>query len=247
MTRAFLADDRSAWSSLHPVDGSRPLVATGRPRILVVRSPESARPLAREVQWLMPHAVVTEISAALTVPAAFREPGAIDLAILGACATGMPDPGDWLTDAGVGAPCARVVVCYSECTRLCAQGLMRSGIAALVPDGIDGSVLVQIIQLVLAGLRYAPPDLILDCTGSECCVPPAPRTDLSPRERQVAGFLARGQSNKEIARRLGVSEITIKVHVSNLLRKLQARNRTEAATHLLASGLVPPAEPLPVG
>lgn len=193
----------------------------------------------------MPGAVILQASTALPLPAPLREPGAVDLVILNACGGDTPVPADWLAEAGIGTPPPRMLVCYSECTRVCAQGLIRSGISALVPDTMAAPVLVQIVELVLAGLRYAPPDLILDCSTAGSDGPAAPRADLSRREREVAGFLARGQSNKEIARHLGVSEITVKVHVSNLLRKLQARNRTEAATHLLATGMVPPLEPMP--
>jgi DNA-binding NarL/FixJ family response regulator len=55
------------------------------------------------------------------------------------------------------------------------------------------------------------------------------RRALTPRESEVLRSLARGYSNKEIARELDVSAATVKVHLKTLLRKLQVRNRTEAA------------------
>lgn len=55
---------------------------------------------------------------------------------------------------------------------------------------------------------------------------------LSAREEDVARLLLRGVSNKEIARALGVEVVTVKKHVGNILRKLDARNRTEAAVRL---------------
>lgn len=48
---------------------------------------------------------------------------------------------------------------------------------------------------------------------------------LTPRERQVAFLVARGLSNKDVARELGVSEGTVKIHVHNIFRKLGAKNR----------------------
>jgi two-component system nitrate/nitrite response regulator NarL len=48
---------------------------------------------------------------------------------------------------------------------------------------------------------------------------------MTPREYQVATLVARGLTNKEIARRLGVTEGTVKIHVHNILRKLGAKNR----------------------
>jgi DNA-binding NarL/FixJ family response regulator len=56
-----------------------------------------------------------------------------------------------------------------------------------------------------------------------------PADSLSPREREVSTLLARGQTNAEIARALYISEVTVKVHVRHILRKLGARNRAEAA------------------
>jgi ATP/maltotriose-dependent transcriptional regulator MalT len=56
---------------------------------------------------------------------------------------------------------------------------------------------------------------------------------LTPREREVLGFLAAAQTNKEIAQMLFLSESTVKVHVRNVLRKIGARTRTEAAVYAL--------------
>jgi DNA-binding NarL/FixJ family response regulator len=52
---------------------------------------------------------------------------------------------------------------------------------------------------------------------------------LTPRQKDVLSLLARGRSNKEIARMLGIAEATIKIHTAALLRVLGVRNRTEAA------------------
>jgi DNA-binding NarL/FixJ family response regulator len=77
--------------------------------------------------------------------------------------------------------------------------------------------------------------------------PDAPPTDaesleLSERERQIAGLLVEGLTNKEIAEQLFLSTETIKSYVARILRKLGARNRVQAAV-LLARGGMPPASP----
>lgn len=70
---------------------------------------------------------------------------------------------------------------------------------------------------------------------------PAQAETLTDRETDVLRLLAVGQSNKEIARNLGVNESTIKSHVSNILAKLGVQGRTQAALHAVRSGLVPAA------
>lgn len=67
---------------------------------------------------------------------------------------------------------------------------------------------------------------------------PSPLEDLTERELDVLRLLARGLSNKEIARSLGLSEGTVKVHVSNVLNKLGVSSRTQAAMAALEMGLV---------
>src|SRR5262249_29075106 len=79
-------------------------------------------------------------------------------------------------------------------------------------------------SLVLAGDDHA-------------CMEPAFRQLLSRRERQVLVYLARGDSNKMIARRCEISEATVKVHLKAILRKIAAHNRTQAAIWALENGL----------
>ena len=60
-------------------------------------------------------------------------------------------------------------------------------------------------------------------------IPTTPLDELSERERQILELLATGCSNKEIAKDLDLSEKTVKHYVTNILQKLQVRNRVEAA------------------
>lgn len=62
---------------------------------------------------------------------------------------------------------------------------------------------------------------------------------ISPREREVLEEIAAGRSNKEIARRLGVSPNTVKTHVAHLFEKLEAKRRTDAIARARELGIVP--------
>ncbi len=65
----------------------------------------------------------------------------------------------------------------------------------------------------------------------------SPFDDLTPREREILGHLSEGQSNKVIARNLGISDGTVKLHVKSILRKLDVHSRVEAAVMAVERGL----------
>lgn len=65
----------------------------------------------------------------------------------------------------------------------------------------------------------------------------AARGRLTVREREIVQCLARGESNKEIARNLGVAESTVKIHVQNILKKLQLSSRVQVAVYAVEHGL----------
>lgn len=67
---------------------------------------------------------------------------------------------------------------------------------------------------------------------------PALAVRLTPREREAMTFLARGQSNKEIARELDVAESTVKIHVQNILKKLHLSSRVQIAVYAVEHGIV---------
>ena len=92
--------------------------------------------------------------------------------------------------------------------------------------------LLEAVRTVASAQRYLPPVIaarLADRIG---------RPEPSPREREILTLIASGLSNKEIAPALGVSEETVKHHVSNLLAKLDVRDRTQAVTEALGRGLI---------
>ena len=115
---------------------------------------------------------------------------------------------------------------------------LRSGARGYVLKGVAARELVSIVRSVAAGEVYVTPSLatslLVELTSSAGKSAASPLDDLTERERQILELVAGGDSNKEIAADLGLSEKTVKHHMTNILQKLQVRNRVEAA--LLAKG-----------
>ena len=79
------------------------------------------------------------------------------------------------------------------------------------------------------------------CDGSSDGPPSVPGNELSGRELEVAGLLADGLTNAQIAERLFIARKTAAVHVSNILAKLGMRSRTEIAAWAIRTGVAEPA------
>jgi two-component system, NarL family, response regulator len=92
--------------------------------------------------------------------------------------------------------------------------------------------LIDALRRVHAGGRFVPSPV------SRALSSRTPSSDLSSRERDVLQLLARGESNKEIATHLGITESTVKCHVSVILMRLQVADRTQAVLAALQRGLV---------
>ena len=91
----------------------------------------------------------------------------------------------------------------------------------------------QMMGKLLGGLRNGPTENPLPSTGNEA------HEKLTPREREILGLVARGLSNKEIARELELAESTVKIHVQNTLRKLDLNSRVQAAVYAVERGIAP--------
>jgi len=107
--------------------------------------------------------------------------------------------------------------------------LIALGVAGFIPKSDAAAVMLQAIRLILAGGSYAPLRFLSDPSPARTeAAPDAGGLGLTPRQADVLALLARGLPNKSIARELGLSEATVKVHLLAIFRVLQARNRTEA-------------------
>ena len=112
------------------------------------------------------------------------------------------------------------------------QRALEAGARGYLLKSIRRPVLLEAVRAVAAGQRFLPP------ATSARLVEGLEAERLTARELDVLAFLAQGLRNREIAEELGLAEPTVKIHVNNLLRKLQVKDRTEAAVVALRRGLV---------
>ncbi|MEM6933986.1 MAG: response regulator transcription factor [Pseudomonadota bacterium] len=127
-----------------------------------------------------------------------------------------------------------VAIMSGTADRAIAKDALAASAAGFVPKTMPAKSLLHAVQFMLAGEQYAPVRFMTEASKAETH-PLASK--LSERERQVLEGLCRGLSNKEIARELDLQEVTIKLHVKTLCRKLEARNRTQAAMIAKEEGL----------
>ncbi len=124
------------------------------------------------------------------------------------------------------APGTRVVVLTSFADPGRVVDAVAAGAVGYLLKDCDPQDVVQAIRAAARG------EVPIDPRVARALLPAAdPRRDetLSPREEQVVRLLAQGLANKQIARSLGISERTVKVHVSSILRRLGVADRTSAA------------------
>ena len=107
-----------------------------------------------------------------------------------------------------------------------ANKAMTQGAHGFIPKSLTAASLVNAIKFVLSGERYFPFDFGSETNASE---PTGVLGTLSKRELQTLEQLCAGLSNKAIARNLEIQEVTVKLHVKNVLAKLGVSNRTQAA------------------
>jgi DNA-binding NarL/FixJ family response regulator len=135
-----------------------------------------------------------------------------------------------------GSP-ARVLVITSFTEPTAVLPAVRAGASGYVYKDIDPPALAAAIRSVHAGHVLLHPDVARLLAAGDARPGPA---ELTAREREVLVAVARGGSNREIARELSLSEKTVKTHVSAILGKLGVQDRTQAALHAVRSGLVAP-------
>lgn len=160
------------------------------------------------------------------------EQGAIDLVLLD---LSMPDADgiEGLSRLRAAAPATPVIVCSARDDPALVRDCFKLGIAGYLPKSSGMEVTRHALQLVRDGGVYVPSEALAEAAAPAGAGPEdGGEVDgaaaLTPRQRTVLALLERGMSNKAIARELGIGEITVKAHVSAILRKLGVENRLQA-------------------
>ena len=237
LARLLLQDFNSRMTVEIP-QGAGPGQAPRRLRVLLADDHEMFRvamrvalaPLGPDTEWL-------EAASAEATTALLERWGSVDLALLDLHmpqADGLP----WIARLRERFPDVPLVVVSADERGADIKALIDLGVAGFIPKSDSAAVILQAVRLVLSGGTYVPLRLLalssarlgpvafaLDGSGNgaDTAVP-----GLTPRQDEVLRLLAQGYPNKLIARDLGLSEGTVKVHLLAIYRVLNARNRTAA-------------------
>jgi DNA-binding NarL/FixJ family response regulator len=109
---------------------------------------------------------------------------------------------------------------------------LEAGAQGYIIKGMPYQTLIDALQRVHSGGRFLPPPV------ARALASRLPHSDLSSRELEVLHLLVGGNSNKDIAHVLGITEATVKCHVSTILMRLDVEDRTQAVVAALQRGLV---------
>jgi two-component system, NarL family, nitrate/nitrite response regulator NarL len=132
-------------------------------------------------------------------------------------------------------PNAAVAIITGMVTKSVASSALAAGAKGFIPKTLSGAKLIAALEMMGTGEVYAPADLMRPSGATEGLTIVGAEV-LTPRELEVAAMLVKGASNKEIARALDLQEVTVKLHVRNLCRKLETKNRTQIAVRLAQLG-----------
>jgi DNA-binding NarL/FixJ family response regulator len=141
-----------------------------------------------------------------------------------------------------------VVMCDADDNALM-RGVLERGAKAFLPSSTPGPLMVAILHLIIAGGVYAPPGMVMGLSANADKAAGRAGTNqrreqliaenfpaLTTRQRHVLALLSQGLTNRDIAGSLDMCENTVKAHVKQVMRKLSADNRTQAA--LMADRLI---------
>lgn len=132
------------------------------------------------------------------------------------------------------APQARIIVLTTYKGDVQVLRALKAGAMGYLLKSMLRTELADAIGRVHAGQRHIPPEIAIELAAH------IDADSLSARETEVLGLVADGNSNKRVAQALGIAEETVKAHMSTVLGKLGARDRTHAVTIAIRRGILEP-------
>lgn len=205
---------------------------------------EGIRPFLSELDKKVEVVEADTLSAA---KASAEAAGELDLILLDLKMPGM-NGFNGITEFTQSHPGVPIVILSGHYNRKDVIAALDHGVSGYIPKNIGGMAMVNALRLVLAGEKYLPSEAFSDTAANEdqsILEPAAPRQDasadprfktLTPRESEILRLLVDGLTNKQIAIELDLQEITVKIHVRNIYRKIGAQNRAQAVKVTLQSG-----------
>ena len=148
-------------------------------------------------------------------------------------------PASDLERAGIGA-----VVLIDEPSVGWTSRALQAGVRAILPRESSENEILSAVLAADRGLILLDPEVTKDLASRTRAVTSTPENtadsleELTPREVEVLRLMAEGFGNKQIAARLGISDHTVKFHISSILAKLSVSSRTEAVTQGIRMGLI---------
>lgn len=183
--------------------------------------------------FLVAEGMVTDATPATAEAArAALAAGGFDVALVDADLPGLGGLAG-LSRLAAAARGAAVALMSASTSRELAEAALEAGARGFVPKKMSARAMVAAVRLMAQGEKFMPMGLLTPETA-----PTGPAASLTGREMTVLRGICAGKSNKEIARDLSLQEVTVKLHVRMLSRKLGARNRTHAAMIAMNGGLV---------
>ena len=120
------------------------------------------------------------------------------------------------------------------------RACIENGAAGFIPKTSEPNILVAALKLVLDGGIYLPPHAAIETTGTsahESAITPDISTGLTKRQLHTLLLVAKGKANKNIADTMGITEGTVKLHLTAAYKTLKVNNRTEAVYALSKLGI----------
>ena len=128
------------------------------------------------------------------------------------------------------SPDTQVIMLTASEDEVHVASALKAGARGYMLKGTNGQELVSVVQAIAGGNSYVAPNLAARLLSKKReTIADDDLDDLTPRETEVVSFIRRGMSNKEIARAFNCSERTVKHHMTNIMQKLNVRNRVQVA------------------